>query len=229
MRNLIKRAVLNTQRGFTLLELLAVMAIVGVLAGVVYTSVSGTGDASRDAQAAQDSGTVTSAAADYFGSQGGVDVLTPLLKNVLDSSELAEMEISSQWPEDHSTDIFPLVFPETTAEVTAVSFLNAAGAIITFDDDDDSGTAEITLTEVDLVERFNSIDFDKLVDGGFLADKPASSTKTTSDFANYLWLFEKSGDNRNVAVFKLTAVQVDTKLTDTEEDDTAAMVYQSIN
>ena len=66
MAKLLARGVLTGQRGFTLLELLAVMAIVDVLAGIVSQSVSGVSDASRDAQVLQDSSTMWSAATGYF-------------------------------------------------------------------------------------------------------------------------------------------------------------------
>ncbi len=54
------------QRGFTLVELLAVMAIIGVLAAIVIPTVSGTRDAGQDAQAKQDISTIENAANERF-------------------------------------------------------------------------------------------------------------------------------------------------------------------
>ena len=41
---------LNSQRGFTLIDLLAVMTTIGVLAGIVVPAVSGTKEASNEAE-----------------------------------------------------------------------------------------------------------------------------------------------------------------------------------
>jgi prepilin-type N-terminal cleavage/methylation domain-containing protein len=72
MKNLMK-----SQRGFTLLELVVVMSIIGVLAGVVAVAVSGTGDTSSIAQARADASTVQNAASTFFTDQVGIEVLSP--------------------------------------------------------------------------------------------------------------------------------------------------------
>ena len=41
---------LNSQRGFTLIELLTVMTTIGILAGIVVPAVSGTKEASNEAE-----------------------------------------------------------------------------------------------------------------------------------------------------------------------------------
>ena len=58
----------SDQKGFTLVELLAVMAIIGVLAAIVIPTVSGTRDAGQDAQAKQDISTIENAANEKFSS-----------------------------------------------------------------------------------------------------------------------------------------------------------------
>ena len=98
------KAVLKRERGFTLIELLAVMAIVSTLAGIVSTSVSGTGDSSIVAAARQDASTFVSSAGNYFSDQGAAEALTPSTVTVTTSinadNPIATVQvISSRWPE----------------------------------------------------------------------------------------------------------------------------------
>ena len=53
------------------------MAIVGTLAGIVATQVSGSGDTSRDVQTQQDATTVGTSVADYFSDQDGAGCFCP--------------------------------------------------------------------------------------------------------------------------------------------------------
>ena len=81
------KAILRSQKGFTLIELLAVMAIVAVLAGIVSTSVSGSGESATIATAQTDASTVNSAVGTFFADQEATEVKTT--KTVLVVADIA--------------------------------------------------------------------------------------------------------------------------------------------
>ena len=231
MMRKIEQAALNNQRGFTLLELLAVMAIVAVLAGIVTTTVSGTREPSRDAQAIQDSTTVGSAAVDYFSDQDGAETIIPADPAVLNISPKVVQKISSRWPEDFVTSIYRDVFPPDAATtVTEIAFLDEDGSILSTVVED-TGEA-IDFAVPDLLAGFTAVDFTILVDQNYMSSEPGSVSRKDGLYPNYLWLFEKAGStgstgensSRNVAVFKLVVVQKASA-----DSDQVSLIYQWIN
>ena len=231
MTRKIKKALFNAERGFTLLELLAAMAIVAVLAGIVTTSVSGTSESSRDAQAIQDSTTVVSAATDYFSDQDGAETLTPANPRVLNIAPNVIQNISSRWPENFVTSVYRDVFPpDASTTVTDIAFLDEDGAILTRAVDETGSLGDYSA--VDILEGFTAIDFEVLIDQNYMSSVPDSVSRKNDLFSSYMWLFEKAGSagsagedaSRNVALFKLTVVQ---KLS--TEGDQVALVYQRLN
>lgn len=227
----VRKTLLDVQRGFTLLELLAVMAIVAVLAGIVTTSVSGTNEASRDAQAIQDSTTVGSASAEYFSSQEGAETITPADPRVLDISPNVVQMISSRWPEDFLSSIYRHEFPtDAVATVTEIAFLDEDGETLSTVVADTGEVIDFAVP--DLLAGFTAVDFKILVGQNYMSSEPDSVSRESGVYANYMWLFEKAGSagsivensSRNVALFKLVTVQ---KLS--AESEQVSLIYQWIN
>lgn len=211
-------ATLKREGGFTLIELLAVMAIVATLAAIVTTSVSGSGESSRDAAAKQDASSVHTSAGDYFSDQTGVQILTPFTVEVvaqingqthLDFAETVTQEISTRWPENFITEEIteesalagdPLTTPYAVEFPTSlISSSSVVRNVIITDLDGE------TISHLKLLTRYTAIDFVKLVGdendpvntpGGYTVKAPDSFGQTQTvlneTFRNYLWLFKKS-------------------------------------
>ena len=95
------------------------------------------------------------------------------------------------------------MFPESNLDtIASITFLDKDGRLS-------------NLRVRGLLQRFNAIDFNVLVDGEFLAAIPDNASRTSAGFSDYLWLFEKAsasggsseGASRKVAVLKLVSVE----------------------
>ena len=244
-------SIIRNQKGFTLVELLAVVAIIGILVAIVVPAVSGVSEAGKDAQSKQDGTSVDSAASDFFKEQVAAEVLSLETADVTAGYTDADgvtgltevtstiQKISSRWPElyitgegpESSTAVYlqelPTTDSDTTLKVTKLTIIGLDGAAI---------------TEDDLLEGYTAIDFDVLtgVDttdlraSGYLQKNPKSvdsvSTSGGIGYHNFLWLFKKqtsaggSDDNdfRKVTVFKLVSIQ------EAEGDDTVQLTFEQI-
>tara|TARA_B100000029_G_scaffold508931_1_gene596955 strand:- start:7213 stop:7857 length:645 start_codon:yes stop_codon:yes gene_type:complete len=183
---------------------IGIAAIVAVLVAVVTTSVSGTSETSKDAQAQSDASTVNSAAASYFADQGGAESLTPITQTVLAGDAIIT--------------------------VTDILFLDDKGDTLVTVDPETNAASDFVVD--DLLTHYTAVDFDALINDAYMVEPPNSAEQTGQTFADYLWLLEKanvSGSltddvSRNVVVFKLISVTA----LNPGVDDTVVLLYQQI-
>ena len=170
-------------RGFTLVELLAVMAILAVLGGVVAVSVTGTSQTSRDAQVQEDANTIGSSVTDYFGDQPPTEVFETKKVDVLGKTDI-EQKTSNQWPEDFITDVYKTAFEATkvngtatniTATVNSVAFLDSKGETALVEGGDIPHEARIAISSNSAGSEFTAKD-----DNGTTATLNSANTAATA-------------------------------------------------
>ncbi len=170
---------LRTERGFTLIELVAVMAILAILVSIVAPAVTDTAQTSvqAQAQAQADSLQARNAAYQFYQREEKAEFLTPhtaeLTATINDEDITATQKISSRWPElfiaiESDSGFFseagyPAVFPteDSPADdlVVAITLLNR------LNEDVDGGG-------VGFLENHTALDLDLLVTQGLLTDLP---------------------------------------------------------
>jgi prepilin-type N-terminal cleavage/methylation domain-containing protein len=225
---------IDSQRGFTLIELLAVMTIIGVLAGIVVPAVSGTKEASNDAEVREGAFTVQSATNDFFAAQTSAEVVKPLTRRLNANingeegiNDAFTQKIGTRWPEkyvtDHDTHMGAYAVEFRTSTTTTESKVRK----VILRDQDGS-----PISRVNLLLRYTALDFDILSgldesdsrSEAFLSRIPGTvDSLSQGEYHDYLWLLKKStsahssnNDNsREVAVFKLTRVEQDESASDT--------------
>ena len=226
------RRLMRQQGGFTLIELVAVMAILGILVAVVAPAVTNTQKAGVRAQARADSQQVRNAANDFFKDQVESEVTIPHSATVTaddDSGAIAltQQRVSTRWPEIFITEegTPPQLREASTAdskysEVFPTSTSASDGVVVKVTLDKDDGTPLSVDGAGGLLDDFTAIDLDILLDGGYLVSAPALGTRESDagvgslSVPNFLWLFQKtdasgsaSNDAREIVVFELADIE----------------------
>lgn len=226
VRRFLRSRLARREEGLTLVELLAVLAIVAVLVGVVTPTVSNTKDSAEKAQAVQDASTVLKAANKHFAEKLGTDVrtsegVTTVVKlPTTVNSDLSDPEgfattTATQVISDRWTESFITVgsgSSTSSAEyanvvTTSASDAGAQQAIDRINVVDSDGDA---ITGPDLLSHYTAIDFSALVGKGFLQTPPKGVGKKVE---------VKSGNGLEVSKFLWLFKKVDTDSADSIEDD----------
>jgi len=206
------------EKGFTLVELMVVMAIMAVLSAIVVPAVTGTKQISLDTQVSQDAAVVESAVNKYNANANLAEQLTTdNTTDVLGETDATQI-ISNKWPEQAITTYYDDEFPATTGNstdtVAAVYIVNNDGLTTLY------STAAGDLS--DFVADYTALNITTLLNEGYLPEEPDGldlEFSTSKPYNNYLWLLKKgyvegeaagSTGGRAVEVFSLTTINTAT-------------------
>lgn len=233
-----RRANGRAQAGFSLLELVAVMAILAILVAIVMPSATNMQQASVRSQVQGDSQQVRNAAADFFKDQQESEVRTPHSvtvtaadDGVAGSLSSTQQVVSSKWPEVFITEDTATV-PDLTgtrsqnarySDVFPTSTSDTHGVVVKVAMETENGRLSVD-GDGGLLDDYTAIDLETLIDEGYLADRPEAEDRKGDagvlldredlEVPNFLWLFKKEGssggqnDMRQVAVFQLANLEL---------------------